>query len=230
MSKKKELDWKEFGRFFGVIVSLFTIIRDAFSGLYIGLEILGWITGEGKGVFVDEFLKPLGERFLATRRIIVIDENTIRVNLSASIISPFKKTIYTSETQEGYGSGWVTVQKRANGLYVDGSKIILHLSDHQKNGQSIGGCDLWDELKGLPILHTNILDALLEYPHLIPDALKPDEEVYAMSIIFWVARFKPLDDDFFVRCLYWNGNEWFDHYRVLCDQFGDGDFAAILEI
>ena len=140
MSNKRGLNWKEVGRVFSVFLNLFGIIRNTFTAQGIGLEIIGWVTGEGKDKFIEEFLKPLGEQFLAAPRVIVVDENTIRVNLDAPPLLPFDDA--TVETNEG--GGWVTVQKRTDGLYVDGRKVILHRSERQKNGKVIEGYELRD--------------------------------------------------------------------------------------
>src|SRR3989344_3368272 len=163
---KKQLNWKEMGRVFSVFLDLFRIIRDTFAAHGIGPEIISWVTGEGKDAFVEEFLKPLGEQFLANQRVIVVDDTTIRVNLGAPPMLPFDGA--TVETNKG--GGWVTVQKRADGLYVDGRKVILNRSERQKDGKVVRGYALRDEVTNLPVLHPNIMDALCEYSsHLIPD-------------------------------------------------------------
>src|SRR3989338_5260179 len=69
------------------------------------------------------------------------------------------------------GMGWVTVEKRADGLYVNGRKVILHVEPGQKHTcEVLGGETLLNAFRHRkPVLHPNLIDALLEYPHLIRD-------------------------------------------------------------
>lgn len=221
---KKQADWPEMGKFVGAIVELYTLMRNILTDMGIGLEIIGWLTGEGREKFVEEFLKPLGEKFLADQRIVVVDANTIRVNLDAPPTLPFKGA--TVETNKG--GGWVMVQKRADGLYVDGRKVILHLSERQKGGKVIRGYELRDEVTNLPVLHPNILDALYEHRHLIPEDWKQDENSNAIFIYFWAVTYRRQDGDVYVRCLYWSGGAWRRLYDWLSNDWSVSDPAAVL--
>ena len=221
---KKQLNWKEVGRVFSVFLNLFAVIRDTFTSQGIGLEIIGWVTGEGKDKFVEEFLKPLGEQFLAAQRVIVVDENTIRVNLDAPPMLPFDGA--TVETNKG--GGWVTVQKRADGLYVDDRKVILHRSERQQNGKVIQGYELRDEVTNLPVLHPNIMDALYEHTHLIPKDWKQDENGNTIFTYFWAVTYRSSHGLVFVRCLYWDGGAWDRYCRWLDDGWSDRSPAAVL--
>ncbi|MFA6551472.1 MAG: hypothetical protein WCV41_03025 [Patescibacteria group bacterium] len=61
---KKKLDWKAMGQFCAVLLNVFAIIRSTFEQMKIGIEIIPWLTGDGKKFFVEEFLKPLGNKFV----------------------------------------------------------------------------------------------------------------------------------------------------------------------
>jgi hypothetical protein len=220
---KKQLNWKEVGRVFAVFLNLFAVIRHTFMTQGVGLEIIGWITGEGKNKFVEEFLKPLGEQFLAAQRIIVVDENTIRVNLDAPPNLPFDGA--TVETNKG--GGGVTVQKREDCLYVDDSKVILHRSERQKDGK-VQGYELRDEVTNLPVLHPNIMDALYEHSHLIPEDWKKDENGNTIFIYFWAVTYRFSVGSVCVRCLYWYDGAWHRSYRWLYCDWSVSDPAAVL--
>ncbi len=66
--KKRKLDWKEVGQFFAVLLNVFTIIRDTFKKMGVGIEIIPWLADDGKKIFVEKFLKPLGEEWLKEQK------------------------------------------------------------------------------------------------------------------------------------------------------------------
>jgi len=200
---KKTLSWKEVGQFVAVLIGVFTIIRDTLKRMAIGVEIFEWLIGEGKEFFT-ETLKQLGENFLKNKHIHIIDENTILVNLDAPIKLPFGGAEIYFQT----GSGWVRIEKRKDGLYIDGHKVILYLSERQKNGRVIKGYELREELSGKLVLHPNILDALLEYPQIIPEDWKRDEKDNIRLIFFWAVIFRSPLGGLYVRYLYFRGDQW----------------------
>lgn len=220
---KKQQNWKDIGRFFSVLLNLFAIIRDTFTTQGIGLEIIGWITGEGREVFAEEFLKPLGVKFITTQRVSVVDENTIRVNLDAPPMFLFEGAI----VEANMGGGWVTVQKRSDGLYVDDHKVVLYRSEQQKNGKIVSGRKLRDEVTNLPVLHPNIMDALYEHSHLIPDDWKLVESGHTICVFFWAVTYGESDGSLYARYLSWDCNRWNWHYYWLGHGFNDYFPAAV---
>lgn len=62
---KKSIDWKEFGQFLSVVINIFTTIRGTFCQMNVGMEIVPWLIDDGKSFFIDKFLIPLGNEFLA---------------------------------------------------------------------------------------------------------------------------------------------------------------------
>lgn len=201
----KKLDWKAIGQFVSVLVNLFALIRDTLTKVGVGIEILPWLLNEGKEAFVTEFLEPLGAKFLTIQRVRVVNATTIMVNLDVAPGLPFGGATVESHT----GGGWVKVQRRKDGLYVDGRKVVLHLSERQKGGRVLKGYELRDELTGKPVLNANVLDALYENPHLIPEDWKKDEAGNIRYIFFWGTIFRsPGPDGLCVRDLYFGGGTW----------------------
>lgn len=198
-----KLDWKALGQFLSVLLNLYTIIRDTLVKLGVGIEIMGWLLADGKKQFVAT-LELLGSDFLATQRVRVIRRNMIMVNLNAPPKLPFEGAVVESNT----GTGWVKVENRRGELYVDGRKIVLHLESVQENGQVVSGHKLRDALSGKLVLHPNVLDALLEHPHLIPESWKVDEQGRTRFIFFWAVIYRDTDASLFVRCLFFVGVEW----------------------
>lgn len=217
----KPLNWKELSRFNSVLLNLFTIIREVYTEMKIGIEIAGWLTGGGREIFVEK-LGALGAEYLAAEPVRVIDENSILVNLNAPPRMPSSGPF--TGIKSNTGGGWVKVEKRVDGLYVDGRKVILWISKRK----GITGYELQGELSGKPVLHPNILDALLEHPHLIPEEWKEKGEGgYTRYIFFWgVVFFRHMNNLYVRQLFYSSGGKWgsvakcladglpFDHYPV----------------
>ena len=211
---RESLNWKEVEQFLAVLWSLFAVIYNTFKEALIGIEIIPWLITDGKDFFIDNFLKPLGEEFLKNQRIRVLSDTIIMVNLDAAPRLPFDG----AQIEKNDGGGWVKVEKRKDELYVDGRKVILRIIERQKNGKTIRGYELHDELSGELVLHPNILDALREHLNLIPKKWRN-----AGCIFFWGAIFRSSGGNLYVRYLAWEGSgcSWLTH------GFGSNDPAAV---
>src|SRR3989338_7937218 len=165
-------------------------------------------------------IKPVGED--ATRTI-TINGTTIAVNLGAPLKLPFNG----AEVEQHIGEGWVIIEKRADGSYVDGRKVILHLSKRQKNSKSLKGHELREELTGKPVLDANILDALLSNPHLISEDWKKDENGNTRYIFFLGTIYRNSDRPLFVRYLFFLGGKWRSNYYWLGNDWNDNYPAAL---
>ncbi len=167
-------------------------------------------------------IKPVAED---ATRMITLNATTIAVNLVAAPNLPFSGT----EVESHLGEGWAIVEKRADGLYVNGRKVVLHLSKRQMNGKSLKGYELREELTGKPVLNANLLDALFyDNPHLIPDDWKKDENGNTRYTFFWATIYRYADGRLFVRCLYFDGGTWYRYYRWLDDDwYGNRPVASL---
>lgn len=216
---KSSLNWKAVGQFLAKFVDLCTLVRATFTEITVGIEILPWLLDGGKESFVEKFLKPLGKEFLATQRVRVIDDNTIEVNLGISPKLPFDGAAVESHV----GEGWAVVQKRSDGLYVDNRKVALYFSEHQQDGKTVQGHELREELSGKPILNANILDALLENTHLIPEDWK------GKAIFFWATVYRNRGGILSVSFLLWSGGRWYSLCHWLELHWRSSSPAACLE-
>ena len=164
-------------------------------------------------------------------RIQVLSRTVILVDLNAPPELPFDGATIEPNTSSTcrIGSGWVRVEKREDGLYVDGRKVILYLSEQQKNGR-MSGHELREELTGKPVLllHPNILDALLEHPDFIPEDWKNDESENSRCIFFWAVIFRGSDGALCVRCIFFYSRRWHWNYRWLGYGWDDLLPAALL--
>ncbi len=211
----RKIDWKALGQFNSVFLGLFALVRETLSKIGVGVEIIEWLIGDGRKAFVEEFLTPLGQKFLATQRWKFVNATTIMVNLGVSPRLPFD----TATVEWHRGEGWVRVQKRKDGLYVNGRKVVLYLSERQKGGKTLKGYELREELTGKPVLNANLLDALYENLHLIPEDWKKDAAGNTLLIYFWDSGFRNPDTvSLYVRYLFFHDGSW----NRLCDWLGHG--------
>ena len=221
----RKLDWKALGQFNSVFLGLFALVRETLAKIGVGIEIVEWLAGDGRKVFIEEFLAPLGQKFLATQRWKFVNATTIMVNLGLLPRLPFD----TATVEWHHGEGWVRVQKRKDGLYVNGRKVILYLSERQKDGKTLKGNELRDELTGKPVLNANLLDALYENTHLIPEDWKLDVSGNMLVIYFWDSGFRgPGTDDLCVRYLCFSDGSWGRYYHWLGSGWGGHGPAALL--
>ncbi len=154
-----------------------------------------------------------------------ISKTSISVNLGFSPKLPFDGAVIEKHN----GDGWVLVQKRKDGLYVGGHRIILHLSERQQNGKSLKGYELREELTGKPVLNANVLDALFENQHLIPEDWKKDENGNIRYIFFWGTIYRnPGTGNLCVRCLYFRVGSWYRNYGWFDSDWRGNAPAALL--
>lgn len=151
-----------------------------------------------------------------------VNETTIRVNLSAAPKLPFQP----GTVEWNNGSGWVTIERKGDDLYVEGRKIHLFLTEGQKTG-SVRGYDLRKQIDMARALHANILDALFENVHLIPDSWKVDSLGRTRFICFWATGYRDSSGSLCVRCLCWGDGPWLWDCRWLGDGFDVRSPAAL---
>lgn len=216
-SDKKAVDWKVLGQFFSMLLGLFTIVRDTFAKQNVGIEVVSWLNGDGRQEFVKNFLQPLAEAYVRTQCWRTVSKTCIEVNLDAPLRLPFEDAQVVWPETPGK-LGWVKVERQGDKLFVDGREVTLYLTDEQRTGAIIKGHDLWKALKGKPVVHTAIMWALLDNPHLIPDGLKRDEQNRTRYIYFWAVGFCGSRGDLCVLCLCWRGGGW----RWGCGRLGGG--------
>lgn len=104
----------------------------------------------------------------------------------------------------------------------DATKAALHLAEGQKNG--ITGHELRNRFReGMLALNANALDYLLVFQMLIP------EEWKGKTIFFWGTIYRGWLGGFFVRGLYYRGDNrgWRDEFVSLDRCFGHDDPALI---
>ena len=162
---------------------------------------------------------PVPPPILRTR---TLSPTVIEVNLDAPPVLPFAGAEVVSST----GKGWVNLEKRADGLYVGEVKVVLYLSKRQQDGKVIKGHKLREELSG-KVLHSNVMDALYDNPHLIPEEWKLDEQGRTRYIYFWGTIYRGAGGRLCVRYLCWSGGAWDRDCDWLGHGWGDRDPAAV---
>jgi len=165
-------------------------------------------------------IKPVSED---AARVITLNEITIAVNLAATP----KLSFSGAEVEVHIGEGWAIVEKRADGLYVNGRKVILYLSKRQMKGKQFTGHELREELTGKPVLNANLLDAIADNPHLIPEDWKKDDNGNTRYIFFWATIYRNSNGVLSVRYLCFNGSDTTTRcYWLVGDWFVD--YPAVL--
>lgn len=122
-----------------------------------------------------------------------------------------KKKIYINcdKTPKIPHTNWsIESHKKQGKILWEPEKISFYLSDKQKTDRIIGN-DLQKGLEDKPVLNANVLDFLLENPHLIPESWKQDEQDRTRYIFFWGTIFRGSDEYLVVRDLCWGGGGWF---------------------
>ncbi len=123
---------------------------------------------------------------------------------------------------------WKVEEHKKRGQVVwDPSQFKLHLSRNQRNGKSIEGNKLRKELESLPTENANLLDYLLERPHLIPEEWKTDENGNIRYIFFWGTIYRGSDVALCVRVLYFYEGHWQADGHWLGNEF-DGICPSIV--
>ncbi len=144
------------------------------------------------------------ESFLRGNAEITVVKHTI--DLGGSPRLPFDR----AEVVKHEGSGVVEIELRSDDhLYIDGKKVVLHLSERQMGDKRIVGHELRQELEDgeQVLLNSNVLDYLYDH-ELFPEHCKKNEPCETLFIFFWGSIFRnPSHGYLYVRCLYWRDGE-----------------------
>lgn len=121
-------------------------------------------------------------------------------------------------------SGKLNLTRVGDDLFLDGRRIVLHLSPNQVEGKFVNGYKLRMELAALPnrLLPAHLLDYLLAHPELIPESWKDK------AICFWGTIYRGSDGLLNVRYLHWDGGGWDWSDRWLDLEWVSDDPAAVL--
>jgi hypothetical protein len=214
----KKFDWKGLGQFLSMILNLFGIIRETCLKLGVGVEIVGWLLDEkeggGRQTFIEDFLMPLGLKYLKAERIRVLSPTAILVNLDAAPRLPFSG----AKVEKRLGTGWVKIERLGDDLYMDTRKVELFRTEKQET-DLVNGHEIRSALSGMLVLNANILDALCEYQDLIPDSWKKQiADGNFRSIFFWGTEYRGTGEGaaafaLYVRYLGWNGRVFYSAYN-----------------
>lgn len=227
----KKLDWKGVGQFLAVCVTLGTTIIGAFKKAKVGIEAMGWLICEEGKAILEKACADIASAYLASDAYKAtlpkpeVKALTATLNLATTPRLPFAGAVVEKHT----GVGTVTIEKREDGqLYIDGKKVILHLSERQLGGKWLKGHELRTELDGKLVLNATVLDFLEDHPEFIPDDWKRDEQGNTRFVYFWGTIYRDTDSDLCVRCLYWSGGRWQLNFNWLGNGWRGRNPAACL--
>ena len=214
---KAKQDWQFIGRFVGTLVQLFTVISNVFKKAEVGLEAVEWLVGSGKG-YLTVKLTEIAEEF-KRQNLKATPPQVLKATIDLDVVPslPFEGAV----VEKHIGGGKVTIEKRADGLYIDGKKIGLHRSDRQLGGKWLKGYELREELAGKPVLNAVVLDFLYEHQEFIPVEWK------GLAVFFWGTVYRYSDGILYVRYLCWRDGTWRRHYDWLDGAWNDDSPAAV---
>lgn len=140
--------------------------------------------------------------------------NFLRGNVTITVIKhtidlakPPQLPFDNAEVVKHEGKGIVEIELRSDdNLYIDGKKVVLHLSERQTGDKRVVGHELRKELEDgkQVLLNSNVLDYLYDHPELFPEHWKKDGNGETRYIFFWGSIFRgPSGGDLCVRCLCW---------------------------
>lgn len=127
------------------------------------------------------------------------------------------------------GTGVAKLERRTDGVYLDGKKLGLFRSSKQF-AHSIGGHDLRKELEARGNnLSAKVLDHFVAHPELWPEEWKKDENGNTLYVFFWDDIFRnPADGFLYVRYGYWHDGKVVSRYDWLGNYWDSDDPSATL--
>ncbi len=155
-----------------------------------------------------------------------LNKGIIRVNLDTPPILPFDSAVVFANQ----GGGWVELEKRPDGLYINGKMVSLHLANCQNNGNQATGYEVYSQIKDMPVLHPNISDTLLRFLEFVPADWKYHEKGFSHGTYFWSAIFADQAGESYIRGMYLYYGFWKPIFRPLKKEFSINDLAAVVEI
>ncbi len=221
MAKKKQNDG--FGgliRALGWLLALGTEIKKLATELAVPFEAFYRLgTEEGAGT-LRRMVELAKDEFLAVHQAAAPDtrlwrpaadgSGAIEVNLDHPLRLPFGGA--QVEWQKPGHTGWVRVERKDEKLFQNGREVILHLEPRQRGGYVIGH-ELRKALEGKQHVHPNVLDTLVENPHLWTEEIK-----HVGWLFSWAVGYRVSDGHLYVRRVCWNdGAPCWDYYWL-----GDG--------
>ena len=161
-----KLDWKGVGQFVAVLVRIWTIVKTVVKDKEVGLEMLGWIVGQGETFFTEWFATLVDEY-----------KKLACVDFSVPPRCPCGLLI---------ADDWWQIRSRVKGVVdVNGIGICLHTEERQVRYRAYpSGQILSHELAGKRVCGAQLLDFYLSHPDKIPDSIKKKLEE-GVDIFFW---------------------------------------------
>lgn len=146
------------------------------------------------------------------------------IDLAAPPRLPFEGAEVVKHEKTFNGKSEVEIELRKDdNLYIDGKKVVLHLSERQMDGKRVVGHELRVELEdGTQILlNSNVLDYIFDHPELFPEHWKKNDQGETLRVFFWGSIFLvPSNGGLYVRCLYWGDGGLSRRYDWLAFDWG----------
>ncbi len=126
------------------------------------------------------------------------------------------------------GSGFIPLERKAGGVYLDGKKLTIFLPEGQKDGRVVKGYALRTELevRGHNV-SAKVLDFCVDHPEFWPEGWKKDAQGNTIYVFFWDDIFRgPSAGRLFVRYGHWIAGKVVSSFRCLDRDWDGGSPAA----
>lgn len=157
------------------------------------------------------------ESFLRGNMEITVVKHTIDLSKPPRLLFDYAEVV--KHDSEINGKKVVEIELRLDdNLYIDGKKVVLHLSERQMGDKVVEGHELREELESgeQVFLNSNVLDYIYKHPALFPRHWKKNEQGESIVIYFWGSIFRNTSDVYlYVPYLYWDGDLLIRQYHWL---------------
>ncbi len=147
------------------------------------------------------------------------------IDLDANPTLPLTSAI----VKKRVGGGRVVIEKFANGVCLNGKKLILHRTSSQISRKTIRGYELYREVENLTVPNATAFDFFVANPAFVPEDWKADEDGNIIRVVFWGTLFMDgPGGSVCVRCGRWNGVRLVPSYFWLFDNIYVTPFPAVV--
>ncbi len=187
-----KLDWKGVGQFVAVLVQVWSLIKEVVVETKVGLEILGWIVGDGR----EWFKRFLGELVAEYKKSLPSEpEEDHVIDFDSKAVCPEGLKVASADWQ---------IESRVRGFHKpEDIQISLGISILPTGTLTLNrGYEVCKQLRALraQVLGPQLLDFYLKHPNLVPEEVKTGDWV-----CFWGTVYEGESRNVYVRCLRWDG-------------------------
>lgn len=217
-----KFDWKGVGQFVAVLVQVWSLIKEVVVETKVGLEILGWIVGDGREWF-KKFLRELVTEY---KKSTLKESSKDSFEPKTEYVIDFDSEAVCPEGLKVASADW-QIESRVRGLRKPEKIQVYLLGIDLKPAHPLNkGYLILKELhlRGEDVLGAQLLDFYLKHPNLVPEEVKTGDWVG-----FWGTIYEGESNNMYVRCFQWDGTRFFQGRFRLGDLWTKSFKVAVLK-